>query len=51
MKGNRYPNPVNQDMAHAYTNHTQIKWNGVIGDNKLMAKPEESIENIQVYPD
>ena len=28
VTGDRYPIEVNQEMAHAYTNHTQIKWNG-----------------------
>ena len=49
VKGNRYPDPVNQDMAHAYTNHTQIKWNGIIGDLKLIASEKNNIENLQVY--
>lgn len=50
VKGDKYPNPVNQDMAHAYTNHTQIKWNGVIGDLKLTASEVESITDLNVYP-
>nr|WP_319509499.1 sugar-binding domain-containing protein [uncultured Draconibacterium sp.] len=49
VQGNRYPDPVNQDMAHAYTNHTQIKWNGIIGDIKLTASEADKIENLQVY--
>jgi hypothetical protein len=36
-------------MAHAYTNHTQIKWNGIIGDIKLTASETDKIENLQVY--
>ncbi|MGQ1784887.1 sugar-binding domain-containing protein [Saccharicrinis sp. GN24d3] len=49
VKGNKYPDPVNQDMAHAYTNHTQIKWNGIIGDIKLTANKTNKVENLQVY--
>lgn len=49
VQGTRYPNPVNQDMAHAYTNHTQIKWNGIIGDIKLTASETAMVENLQVY--
>ncbi len=49
VKSNKYPDPVNQDMSHAYTNHTQIKWNGVIGDIKLTASETDKIENLQVY--
>lgn len=50
VKGIKYPDPVNQDMAHAYTNHTQIKWNGIIGDIKLSASGPSRIANLQVYP-
>ena len=39
------------DMAHAYTNETQIMWNGIIGDISLIAKEALSIEDLQVYPD
>ncbi|MBN2165993.1 MAG: hypothetical protein JW717_06935 [Marinilabiliaceae bacterium] len=49
VKGNKYPDPVNQDMAHAYTNHTQIKWNGIIGNIKLAASETNKVENLQVY--
>jgi hypothetical protein len=49
VKGDKYPDPINQDMAHAYTNHTQIKWNGIIGDIKLTASETDKVENLQVY--
>lgn len=39
------------DMAHAYTNETQIMWNGIIGDLSLTAGDHLSIDNLQVYPD
>lgn len=39
------------DMAHAYTNETQIMWNGIIGEISLKAKEALSIEDLQVYPD
>ena len=50
VAGTMYPNKVNQDMAHAYTNHTQIKWNGILGDMKLEATTKNKPENVQVYP-
>jgi hypothetical protein len=50
VAGTRYPIQVNQDMAHAYTNHTQIKWNGIIGDISLSASASNKPHNIQVYP-
>lgn len=40
-----------RDMAHAYTNGTQIMWNGVIGQMKLVANNNTYIKNIQVFPD
>lgn len=38
-------------MAHAYTDETQIIWNGIIGEISLTAKEALSIEDLQVYPD
>lgn len=45
----KYDISVN-DMAHAYTNETQIKWNGIVGEISCIAQDEVSIENIQIYP-
>lgn len=39
------------DMAHAYTNETQIMWNGIIGEISLTAKEDLFIDDLQVYPD
>lgn len=39
-----------RDMAHAYTDGTQIIWNGVIGDMKLIPESEAVIKELQVYP-
>jgi len=50
VAGTRYPDKVNQDMAHAYTNHTQIKWNGILGDMELLASSKNKPQNIQVFP-
>lgn len=50
VAGSMYPDVVNQDMAHAYTNHTQIKWNGILGDITLVASVKHAPENLQVYP-
>lgn len=51
IAGERYDDVVNRDMAHAYTNHTQIKWNGIIGDIVLEATYKNQLKNLQVYPD
>lgn len=37
------------NMAHAYTNHTQIIWNGVIGDIQLTAENALSVADVQVF--
>lgn len=50
VAGTMYPDTINQDMAHAYTNHTQIKWNGILGDMELVAHDKNEPENIQIYP-
>lgn len=50
VAGTKYPDKVNQDMAHAYTNHTQIKWNGILGDIELKALGKNQPKNLQVYP-
>jgi hypothetical protein len=40
-----------QNFAHAYTDGTQIMWNGVIGKLELKSIPAISIQRVQVYPD
>lgn len=50
VAGNKYPAPEDKDMAHAYTNHTQIKWNGILGEISLTANPATLISQVQVYP-
>lgn len=39
-----------QDMAHAYTEGTQIVWNGIIGRIQLIARSPDHIASVQVYP-
>lgn len=51
VAGSKYPDPVNQDMAHGYTNHTQIKWNGIIGNIILEASEPNTPKNLQIFPD
>ena len=51
VAGSKYPDPINKDMAHAYTNHTQIKWNGIIGDILLEASEPNTLKNLQIFPD
>lgn len=37
------------NLAHSYTNDTQIMWNGVLGRMELGVEPQ--INDVQVYPD
>lgn len=46
----RYDISVNE-MAHAYTEETQVKWNGVLGDMYVEAVNPVYVENLQLYPD
>jgi Glycosyl hydrolases family 2, sugar binding domain/Glycosyl hydrolases family 2/Glycosyl hydrolases family 2, TIM barrel domain len=39
-----------KEMAHAYTEGTQIIWNGVIGKMLLVARNTTFIDDVQVYP-
>jgi beta-galactosidase/beta-glucuronidase len=39
------------DMAHAYTEETQIKWNGILGEISLNAVAPSYISQLAVYPD
>ncbi|REE02211.1 sugar-binding domain-containing protein [Marinoscillum furvescens] len=51
VAGNKYPAAEDKDMAHAYTNHTQIKWNGILGEISLKATSGVEPEVVQVYAD
>src|SRR5690606_17217305 len=39
------------NLAHAYTDHTQIIWNGVIGEFSLENQRAVHFDHVQVYPD
>lgn len=47
---NRKRYDISNDMAHAYTDHTQIKWNGILGNITLQAFDKLYIENVELYP-
>jgi len=40
-----------KNLAHAYTNATQIIWNGVIGELALKADDPVYVDDLQVFPD
>lgn len=39
-----------KELAHAYTEDTQVKWNGILGDMYIEALDNIYIEKIQLYP-
>lgn len=47
----QYPSFESREMAHAYSNHTQVKWNGILGNIELLATPKLSLDKVDVYPD
>lgn len=49
VEGDKYPDPTYREMAHAYTNHTQIKWNGILGRMEMTAREPTAPANLQVY--
>ena len=42
---------VSNGMAHCYTDHTQVKWNGILGEISLAAVPDVDITSAKIYPD
>lgn len=51
VTGDKYPDKNDKEMAHAYTNHTQIIWNGILGNISLNTTSLNAPRNLQVYPD
>lgn len=46
----QYDISVNE-LAHAYTDDTQIKWNGVLGKMQITTIPAVELSDVAVYPD
>ncbi len=46
----RYEVPENIAVGHAYTNHTQVMWNGALGFVRLRAENRVAVERIAVHP-
>ena len=47
----QYQNKESREIAHAYTNHTQIKWNGILGEVSLIARPKIFLSHQYVESD
>lgn len=41
---------VSNGMAHCYTDHTQVKWNGILGEISIAVVPEIDITAADIYP-
>ncbi|MEM6395122.1 MAG: sugar-binding domain-containing protein [Bacteroidota bacterium] len=47
----RYPTDESIGFSHAYSNHTQGKWNGIIGEMKLRKISSDEVSNLQLAYD
>ncbi|MFI3262826.1 MAG: glycoside hydrolase family 2 TIM barrel-domain containing protein [Rikenellaceae bacterium] len=47
---NRKRHDISIDMAHSYTDHTQIKWNGMIGDVVITPLDKVRAQGVNLYP-
>ncbi|WP_290792294.1 glycoside hydrolase family 2 [Flavihumibacter sp. UBA7668] len=47
----QYASEQSSEMTHAYTNHTQIKWNGILGEIALVAERAQRIDNVVISAD
>lgn len=47
----KYDVSMPRNLAHAYTNETQVMWNGVIGEIALLAKNKLRVNEIALFPD
>lgn len=49
---NRKQHDINSgELAHAYTEDTQVKWNGVLGRMELKAENAAKIQQVRTFPD
>lgn len=47
----QYPSKESSEISHSYTNHTQIKWNGILGEITLTAKPKIFTTQVNIETD
>jgi Glycosyl hydrolases family 2, sugar binding domain len=47
----QYPSKESREITHSYTNHTQIKWNGILGEITLLAKPKLYTKQVDIISD
>lgn len=46
----QYASEQSSEMTHAYTNHTQIKWNGILGELLLTAQHTLAVKQVNIFP-
>ncbi len=44
----QYPSKESSEITHSYTNHTQIKWNGILGEITLIAQSKIYAEQVDI---
>ncbi|HWL16376.1 MAG TPA: hypothetical protein VNR00_12275, partial [Opitutus sp.] len=49
-RAKEYSDAADSYLAHAYTNHTQTIWNGMLGALRLRADEAAAIERLAVFP-
>lgn len=49
-RAKEYADAADSYLAHAYTNHTQTIWNGMLGTLRLRAEEPAAIERLAVFP-
>lgn len=43
--------PPSQTLTGAYTEHAQVKWNGILGEVSLRLAPDLGVRDLQVFPE
>ena len=51
VESSNYVIKESRELAHSYTNHTQIKWNGLLGEITLIARPITQISEANIFAD
>ncbi|HLP08171.1 MAG TPA: hypothetical protein VK178_08385 [Opitutaceae bacterium] len=49
-RAKEYADAADSYLAHAYTNHTQTIWNGMLGTLRLRAEEPAALERLAVFP-
>jgi hypothetical protein len=50
LRDDRFAEP-SQTLTDAYTEHAQVKWNGVLGEIALRLSPDTGLQDLTVFPE